>query len=457
LIHQMGGEAGGYFRSGDVYERLISVDSNEREMVYLNSRYIGKPEAKSFLAHEFTHLITVNQKDLLRRGSEEVWLNEARAEYAPTLLGYDNTYQGSNLERRVRDFLSEPSNSLTDWLNQKEDYGAVNLFAQYLVDHYGVGILVDSLHSPQVGIASLNEALQKNGIEKDVVQIFEDWAIAVLVNDCTIGERYCYKNKHLINLRVTPALYVLPSAETIFSTYHTAAPWSARWHKLVGGGENLVLEFTGNDFRVPYVLCGSENDCSVKFFSLDEEQKGEITLSEFDNMYNSLTLIPFVPSVQSAQKGEQHSFSWQVNIQRKREVEEEHEAELVSELLARVVALQEQIRQLQSQLAFPREQNGPRAGGFVSCKRFERNLSFGAQSEEVRCLQEFLVGQGAAVYPEGFITGNFLALTRQAVIRFQEKYASDILTPFGLIRGTGYVGQMTRNKINQLLGSLAVL
>ena len=121
LIHQMAGEAGGYFRSNDVYEKAVSPTSNEREMVYLNSEYIGKIEAKSFLAHEFTHLITINQKDLLRRVAEETWLNEARAEYAPTLLGYDDVYEGSNLQRRVRNFLENPTDSLTEWLNTKED------------------------------------------------------------------------------------------------------------------------------------------------------------------------------------------------------------------------------------------------------------------------------------------------------------------------------------------------
>ncbi len=40
----------------------------------------------------------------------------------------------------------------------------------------------------------------------------------------------------------------------------------------------------------------------------------------------------------------------------------------------------------------------------------------------------------------------------QAVIRFQEKYASEILAPLGLQKGTGYVGYATRTKVNQILG-----
>ena len=243
VIHRMGGEAGGYFQTGNVYSKFQSPGSNEREMLYLNSQYIGKPEAKSFLAHEFVHLITVNQKNLLRRVSEATWLDEARAEYAPTLLGYDDTYQGSNLERRVREFIAKPSDALIEWLDKKEDYGSVNLFIQYVVDQYGIEILADSLQSSKTGISSLEEALRKNGFQKDFTHIYKDWVVAVLVNDCALGERYCYRNKNLQNLRITPVFYLLPAGETIFSTYHQALPWSPSWHRLTGGGQKLILEF----------------------------------------------------------------------------------------------------------------------------------------------------------------------------------------------------------------------
>jgi len=458
LIHPMREEAGGYFHTGDVYSELQSPGSNEREMVYLNSEYIDKPEAKSFLAHEFTHLITVNQKKLLRHATEEIWLNEARAEYAPTLLGYDEKYEGSNLERRVRDFLTKPSDSITEWLNKKEDYGVVNVFTQYLVDHYGVDILVDSLKSSEVGISSLNEAMERNGFQEDFAQIFKDWSIAVLVNNCKLGERYCYGNKHLQSLRVIPAFYYIPDGETIFSTYHTTPPWSANWHRFTGGGQYLALEFEGTnsvDFEVPYVLCNVDYDCSVEFFSLNEEQKGEVAFSEFDTTYSSLTIIPFLKSKTSGFNGREDSFlfSWKVTVQRESEVE--REAELINQLLARVAELQEQVRQLQGQLAFARGQVSSVPSLSSACETFEQNLSFGMRSDQVRCLQEFLRAQGQGIYPEGLTTGNFLSLTRQAVIRFQEKYASEILAPFGLNKGTGYVGQMTRNKINQLVGTLA--
>ncbi|TSC75452.1 MAG: hypothetical protein G01um101430_294 [Parcubacteria group bacterium Gr01-1014_30] len=449
LIHQMRQDAGGYFNSGDAYSRLQAPRSNEREMVYLSANRVTSPNLKSFLAHEFVHLITINQKDLLRRVTEEIWLNEARAELAPTLLGYDEIFQGSNLEARMIAFLEKPTLSLTEWLNLKYDYGAVNLFAQYIVDHYGTKILVDSLQSSKIGIASLEEALLRQGVSKTFAQLFSDWAITLLLNDCSVGQRYCYLNQHLKNLKIVPTIYFLPRTETTISTVHGSTFWSLNWHRLVGGEGQLSLEFEGNSavsFEVPLALCDRQNLCSITFLALDSQEKGRLQLADFSQKYNSLTILPFVKSKTEGFDGEQRSFSfsWKTSVGQGAQTE----AELRNQLLSRVAQLRAQLAQLQAQLSALF--NGQPLPGAVSCTQLNNNLYFGVRnSQEVRCLQEFLKTEG--VYPEGLVTGNFLSLTRTAVIRFQEKYASEILTPFGLQQGTGYVGQATRAKLNQLL------
>jgi hypothetical protein len=448
LIHPMDSDVGGYSNSGDLYSRLQNPRSNEREMIYLNSQHIEGPDAKSFLAHEFTHLITANQKDLLRGVVEEVWLNEARAEYSATLLGYDAVYKGSSLERRVKDFLSKPTVSLTEWLNKREDYGAVNLFIQYLVDHYKVEILSDSLQSDKVGIGSINWALERNNYDKDFKQIFVDWAITLMVNDCGLGDKYCYRNDNLKNFRITPTIYYLPKVETILSTYHSSAYWALNWHRLIGGGSNLILEFEGADavgFEVPYLLCDLENNCSVEFLELDDSQEGGINIVDFGSKYSSLTIIPFISSKVSDFNGTERSFpfSWKVSVEDK--TAEEKEAELIVQLLAQIEELKRQIAEYQARL-------GVIPGNSASCQRIDDNLYFGmSNSAQVRCLQEFLKAQGTDIYPEGLVTGNFLFLTQQAVIRFQQRYVAEILSPLGLQQGTGYVGQATRNKINSLI------
>ncbi len=227
LIHLMKKEAGGYFNSADEYPKAHAPTSNQREMVYLNAQHITSPLAKSLLAHEFTHLITFNQKEKTHNVSEEVWLNEARAEYAPTLLGYDKDYEGSNLQRRVKGFLERPSDSLTEWRNQPTDYGVLNLFVQYLVDHYGIELLADSLKMRKTGIESLNAVLFQQGFKEDFPQIFTNWTVAVLINDCRVSEKYCYYNQNLKNFRVTPLLNYLPFVgQSTLSVTNTTKDWA---------------------------------------------------------------------------------------------------------------------------------------------------------------------------------------------------------------------------------------
>ncbi len=83
---------------------------------------------------------------------------------------------------------------------------------------------------------------------------------------------------------------------------------------------------------------------------------------------------------------------------------------------------------------------------------FSRNLMLGSKGEEVKKLQECL-SRDNKVYPEKEISGYFGKKTRKAVIRFQEKYANDILKPIGLSKGTGDVKSLTRKKLNQICQS----
>lgn len=462
LVHQIKKGKAGYFRTNDEYHKFQAYSSNEREMIYFNTDYIANHLAKSLLAHEFTHLIIFNQKDRLEAVSEEVWLNEARAEYASTILDYDSPYQGSNLERRVQEFLKSPSDSIAEWQNSFADYGALNLFTQYLVDHYGVRILSNSLQSPETGITSINSALKKNGFQEDFSQIFTNWTIAVLVNDCSLapldnghltglGSKYCYKNPDLKNLRLVPESNFLPmAAESSLSVYSQIKDWSAKWQRIFGGKGGLTLKFNGKEgvkFKVPYALCDYSNKCVVGFFNLDEQQKGEIIISEFSSKYSSLTLIPSVQNKLSGFSDNDpiYLFSWEV---RTKELSKDN-PEIIKKLLEQIASLKTEIARLQAEISAILS-GRPFS---YSCLKIKNNLYFGLENnQEVKCLQEFLRVQGPAIYPEGLATGNFLSATKNAVIRFQEKYASEILTPLGLSRGTGYVGAATRTKINQLLG-----
>lgn len=131
LLTRLKSSAGGYFNSKDEFLVSQQPTSNEREMFYVNAVQIVNSLFDSFLAHEFQHLINWNQKERSQGIVEEVWLNELRSEYAPTVAGYDSEYVGSNLERRADDFLAQPFNSLTEWEGSRYDYPSVNLFGHY--------------------------------------------------------------------------------------------------------------------------------------------------------------------------------------------------------------------------------------------------------------------------------------------------------------------------------------
>ncbi len=448
LIHPMKEEAGGYFDSADEYPRTQILKSNEREMVYLNAIRLTESQPKTFLAHEFQHLISFNQKERTYNVSEEVWLNEARSEYVPTLLGYNEVYEGSNLQGRIRNFLDKPYDSLTEWRNLSYDYGVVNLFIHYLVDHYGKGILIDSLKSPRAGIDGLNFALLKAGFKEDFSQIFTDWTITVLINNCFVSEKYCYFDQNLKNFKLAPLINYLPSVgKSVLSVTNTTKDWAGNWHKFVGGNGIFELEFSGSpstNFKVPYIIQDSSGNYSVDFLKLDENQEGTIRIQDFGSKNLSLTIIP---SLQSKTSGFSDlepsvSFFWSASTIKEKNEEEE---ELIKKLSA-------QIEELKIQIAIVQAQIDAILGKKVECQKFEENLYYGMRNDErVRCLQEFLKSQGEEIYPEALSTGNFLFLTKAAVIRFQEKYAGEILFPLGLENGTGFVGSMTRAKINQLL------
>ena len=114
-----------------------------------------------------------------------------------------------------------------------------------------------------------------------------------------------------------------------------------------------------------------------------------------------------------------------------------------------VSQLQQEIESLTAQLTTLQNQLTTAEGSTATwCYTFTTNLSIGMSGSAVTALQAALQKDGESVT----VNGTFDDQTAAAVTGFQEKYASQILTPSGLSNGTGYAGRATRAELNALFG-----
>ncbi|MDO8524364.1 MAG: peptidoglycan-binding domain-containing protein [bacterium] len=125
----------------------------------------------------------------------------------------------------------------------------------------------------------------------------------------------------------------------------------------------------------------------------------------------------------------------------------------VDDLRALIAQLQAQIQALQAQLQQTQGQQPVKW-----CHTFNTNLGIGSSGTEFDALQTALMKDGASGESLSYDSAGmgqsskFGEYTASAVVAFQQKYASEILTPLGLKYGTGYLGNSTRAKLNKIYG-----
>ncbi len=127
------------------------------------------------------------------------------------------------------------------------------------------------------------------------------------------------------------------------------------------------------------------------------------------------------------------------------------QAVTADELRAQIQALLAQLSQLQAQLA--KMQGQPAAW----CFTFNNNLRFGDNNADVGALRSALSKDGFSGLEAMGGAWGFDENIASAVVGFQQKYADEILAPYGLKYGTGYVGPKTRAKLNSLYGCGAII
>ncbi|MEX2090637.1 MAG: hypothetical protein WD989_00690 [Candidatus Paceibacterota bacterium] len=221
---------GGYFETGNLYQKKLVPTSNEREMVVIDIDSSGGL-IKLFLAHEFQHLISFNQKELTRNVSEDIWLNELRSEYANTLVGYNDIFTGSNIDRRLDTFLNDPTDSLTEWPNVPLDYGHAAMFSEYLAEQFGSEVISETMKLNVGGIESINQYFRSKNSSETFSSVFGKWLAANYFNNASFDGRLGYKRLELSKFRVTPRQYILPYPGN-YELVYDLEPWEGSWHQM---------------------------------------------------------------------------------------------------------------------------------------------------------------------------------------------------------------------------------
>jgi len=441
VFHKMKTGFGGYILTRDGFPRKENSSSNEGEIIYLNTDALGLPlnRLSYFLAHEFAHLVAFNQKEKKHNVSESTWFHELIAEQIETLLGYDSDWKNSSLKNRAEAFIYSTGFSLDKWQNSRENYAVANLFGQYLVNHYGINILKDSLFSQKTGVDSISEALKKNGYQEDFWQVFENWLVANVVNDCSVGPFYCYKHPALKSFSLNGYSYYLPtSGHSFMSVTDSVNNFSARWLKISGGKGILKIKWKIPEKtpikRTPYVIIGADNKKKVGFLDFSRTNTDEFFVPDFGEKNSAVVMIPYL---KNDLPGSLYYYSFEISTSENSKLEEDL---LIKTLQEKIIILQKELNDLKLQIAGRQIKQAVQS---LTCSSFSKDLYFGIRnSDEVRCLQQFLKNLGKGIYPEGLITGYFGPLTTAAVKRYQMKYN---------LPQTGYFGPLTRKAVNQEL------
>jgi hypothetical protein len=221
------GHISGYFDSRNQYSNKWVANSNEREMIYINSLMLdyGFDGLVQTLAHEFTHLVQWNYN--WNYAAANVWFTEGMAMYANYLVGKvtgkANYWDFSTIDAYLANY---DSISLIDWQQRYGDYGAAYAYMIYLDEHYSPGHLRPLFQDPRSDrMEALQEYLAGYGVEPQ--EVLADWAAANAFD--LSGSRWGYTD-----LSLGLSASSLPSLP---GSSFTLPEWIARYYRLPNSGE----------------------------------------------------------------------------------------------------------------------------------------------------------------------------------------------------------------------------
>lgn len=308
----------GYVRWDDFNTKEQSKTSNDGNIIYMNSLNVVNPSISnnvlfSFFSHELMHLITYHEKNLKYNLEEETWLEELRSEYLANYLGYNKT-KDSYLNFRLQNGVSLTNINLVDWDNTSNSYSLINLFSIYLANRFSESIIFGTLKSNYIGISSINHFLSQNGYSETFKDIYQDWVIANIINDCSIDKNYCYENIG-IHINIPGTSFYLPlQNNSVLSISDSLSNYQTKYQKIVGGSDNLeiIIENSDNNIfkKLPYILIDKEGNKTLNFFDFKSQLVQKAYISNYSQKYVNIIIIPMFASSNDVKT---QLFKWHIN------------------------------------------------------------------------------------------------------------------------------------------------
>jgi len=142
--------------------------------------------------------------------------------------------------------------------------------------------------------------LSEHGYKERFSDVFQDWIIANILNNCSINSNYCYKNLD-IHINTPGASFFLPlNNDTTLSTSDSLISYQAKYQKIVGGSSflEITLENTKNNIfqKIPYILITQNGEKILKFFEFNNEMIQRININDYSKQYSNVILIPMLVS-----------------------------------------------------------------------------------------------------------------------------------------------------------------
>ena len=192
-LSDTGGDELGYFDSADQYPAIISQESNEQEIFYLNlgSLDLGEDLYFGTMVHEYQHLI-----QWWLDPNETGWLNEGLSQLTETYVGLDTV--------EFADYLDHPETQLNTWSYDPDDedavyahYAASYLFCLYLWEQLGDEAIRELARHPGDGLAGVRVVLQGYRPDLTLEQLLGNFAAAVWLDNPSAGSAYQFNNQRL--------------------------------------------------------------------------------------------------------------------------------------------------------------------------------------------------------------------------------------------------------------------